>query len=102
LDEYKEYKGQFANQKTLYENFYDNHIKDDLVFKNPFVEGNGLDDMERKVLKAILLDIAHRRNSSIVNEETLKSAIENDPDYLLVPLINSTSKPVTKSLGDFM
>lgn len=102
LDEYKQYKGQFATQKTLYENFYDKDIKDDLVFKNPFVEGNDLDDMERKILKAILLDIAHRRNPTVVDEETLKSAIDNDSDYLLVPLIKSTSKPVTKSLGDFM
>ena len=102
LDEYKQYKGQFASQKDLYENFYNKDITDDLVFKNPFIENNGLDNMERKVLKAILLDIAHRRNSTIIDEETLKSAIENDSDYLLVPLIKGTSKPVTKSLGDFM
>lgn len=102
LDEYKQYKGQFASQKELYKNFYNEDITDDLVFKNPFIQNNRLDDMERKVLKAILLDIAHRRNSTIINEDTLKSAIENDPDYLLVPLIKSTSKPVTKSLGDFM
>ena len=102
LDEYKQYKGQFASQKELYEKFYNKDITDDLVFKNPFVPNNGLDDMEQKVLKAILLDIAHRRNSTIIDEDTLKSAIENDSDYLLVPLIKSTSKPVTKSLGDFM
>jgi hypothetical protein len=58
--------------------------------------------MERKVLKSILLDIAHRRNPTVIDEDTLRSAIDNDPDYLLVPLIKSTSKPVTKSLGDFM
>lgn len=102
LDEYKQYKGQFASQKDLYENFYDKDIKDDLVFKNPFVEGNNLDDMERKVLKTILLDIAHRRNPTVIDEDTLRSAIDNDSDYLLVPLVKSTSKPVTKSLGDFM
>lgn len=102
LDEYKQYKGQFASQKDLYENFYDKDIKDDLVFKNPFIEGNDLDDMERRVLKTILLDIAHRRNPTVIDEDTLRSAIDNDPDYLLVPLIKSTSKPVTKSLGDFM
>lgn len=102
LDEYKQYKGQFSSQNTLYENFYDENIKDDLVFKNPFVDGNGLDDMERKVLKKILLKIANRKNPSITDEITLQSAIENDSDYLLVPLIQKSGKPVGKSLANFM
>ena len=102
LEEYKQYKGQFASQETLYENFYNKDVTDDLVFKNPFAEGNGLDDMERKILKKILLNIANRKNSSITDEISLQSAIENDPDYLLVPLVQRSGKPVGKSLASFM
>lgn len=100
LDKYKQYKG-ILNQNELYQNFYDERVTDDLVFKNPF-EDSSLDDMEKDLLKKILLDITKRRDPTIISMELLEAKIANDPDTLLVPLIQKTGKPVTKSMGDFI
>lgn len=102
LDEYKKHKGQFLSQEELYQNFYDDDFKEDLVFKNPFDSNAELDDIERNLLKRILFDISSRRDSSITNLEELEAKINSDPDYLLVPLISKSGKPVGKTVLNYL
>jgi len=96
----KEHKGfgyiksrTFGNEALLYKNMYDESYKDDLVFKNPFEEGNGLDDVEREYLKFALLKINNNRlEYPITDMEVLKSAIEgNRLKYLRVPLMTGST-----------
>ena len=99
LDKLKSEKGTF-NQATLYDNFYDKNIEDDLVFKNPFLESSQLNNTERDLLKQILLDINHRRNSAIATLDDLEVEISNNQNALLVPLIRKSSLPVQKALNN--
>lgn len=102
LDEYKKYKGTTLSQEELYKRFYDDNYKEDLIFKNPFDSNADLDDMERNVLKKILFDISSRRNPSITNMNELEDAIWEDQDYLLVPLIAKSGKPVGKTALNYL
>ena len=104
----KEHKGfgyiksrTFGNEALLYKNMYDESYKDDLVFKNPFEEGNGLDDVEREYLKFALLKINNNRlEYPITDMEVLKSAIEgNRLKYLRVPLMTGSTASKFTSQG---
>lgn len=102
LDAYKKYKGVTLSQDELYKNFYNDNIKDDLVFKNPFDSNTDLDDIERDVLKRILFDITKRREPNITNMAELEELIASDDDYLLVPLMGKSGKPVVKTVLSFL
>ena len=100
FDNLKSTNGRF-DQEKLYRNLYDESVTDDLIFKNPFTNPD-LNDDERKVLKKVLLDITRRRKKQpSMTIDELEIEIENNPNTLLVPLIERSGKPVTKSLGNF-
>ena len=88
------------SQEELYRVFYDENVKDDLVFKNPFTDTT-LDDSQRELLKQVLLDITKRRDSSVVTMEDLEAKILTDSTTLLVPLIKKSGKSVRSSVSGF-
>ena len=88
------------SQEELYRIFYDENVKDDLVFKNPFTDDK-LDDSQRELLKKVLLDINKRRDPSIHTMEDLETKILTDSTVLLVPLIKKSGKSVGKSVSNF-
>lgn len=73
-----------------------------MVFKNPFDSNTDLDDIERDVLKRILFDITKRREPNITNMAELEELIASDDDYLLVPLMGKSGKPVVKTVLSFL
>lgn len=98
LDKLKARNG-VLNQASLYDRFYDKNVTDDLVFKNPFID-NTLDDLERDILKQILLDINKRRYPEVSTLEDLELKIANDQNLLLVPLLRKSGQPVSKAVSN--